>query len=47
MYQEAEELGFYTAPSGRKIPRLQMLTIHELLHEDKVFDFPVGYSLEG
>ncbi|MHB9131553.1 MAG: DNA methyltransferase [Armatimonadota bacterium] len=47
MYQEAEELGFYTAPSGRKIPRLQMLTIHELLHEDKVFDFPVGYAVQG
>lgn len=47
MYQEAEELGFYTAPSGRKILRMQMLTIHELLHEGKEFDFPVGYSLKG
>jgi hypothetical protein len=47
MHQEAEELGFYTAPSGRKIPRLQMLTIHELLHEGKSFDFPSGYSLKG
>jgi hypothetical protein len=24
-----------------------MLTIHELLHEDKVFDFPVGYAVQG
>ena len=24
-----------------------MLTIHELLHEGKEFDFPVGYSLKG
>jgi DNA modification methylase len=47
MYQEAEELGYFTAPSGRKIPRLQMLTIHELLHEGKTFDFPVGYAVHG
>jgi len=47
MYQEAEELGYYTAPSGRKIPLLQIRTIHELLHEDKPFDFPIGYSLTG
>ena len=47
MYQEAEELGFVSAPSGRKIPRLQMRTIRELLDERKEFDFPKGYSLKS
>lgn len=46
MYQEAEEIGFFTAPSGRKIPKLQIRTIKELL-EDKAFDFPSGYSLKS
>jgi site-specific DNA-methyltransferase (adenine-specific) len=47
MYQEAAEAGFFAAPSGRKIPRLQIRTIHELLDEGKEFDFPVGYSLKS
>ena len=47
MYQEAEALGFETAPSGRKIPRLQIRTIRELLDERKEFDFPKGYSLKS
>ena len=44
MYREAEELGFFDSPSGRKIPKLQIRTIKELL-ADKEFDFPRGWSL--
>ncbi len=47
MYNEAEEIGFFTAPSGRKIPKLQIRTIQELLKENKTFDFPQGYSLKS
>jgi len=47
MYAEAEEIGFFIAPSGRKIPKLQLRTIPELLDEDKSFDFPQGYSLKS
>jgi len=47
MYQAADEAGFFTAPSGRKIPRLQIRTIKELLEERKEFDFPKGYSLKS
>ena len=47
MYNEAEELGFFIAPSGRKIPKLQIRTIRELLEEGKEFDFPQGYSLKS
>jgi len=47
MYQAAEEAGFFAAPSGRKIPRLQIRTIKELLEERKEFDFPKGYSLKS
>ena len=47
MRQEAEEIGFFTAPSGRQIPRLQIRTIHELLHDKLDFDFPHGYSLKS
>jgi len=47
MYQAAEEIGFFAAPSGRKIPRLQIRTIKELLEEHKEFDFPKGYSLKS
>jgi site-specific DNA-methyltransferase (adenine-specific) len=46
MYQEAEELGFFDSPSGRKIPKLQIRTIKELL-ENKEFDFPRGWSLRS
>jgi len=47
MYNEADEIGFFTAPSGRKIPKLQIRTIQELLKEGKTFDFPQGYSLKS
>jgi len=47
MYQAAEEAGFFAAPSGRKIPRLQIRTIKELLEEHKEFDFPKGWSLKS
>ena len=46
MYAEADELGFFESPSGRKIPMLQIRTIKELL-EGKEFDFPKGYSLKS
>ena len=46
MYREAEELGFFEAPSGRKIPKLQIRTIKELL-EGKEFDYPRGWSLKS
>ena len=46
MYREAEELGFFDSPSGRKIPKLQIRTIKELL-EGKEFDFPKGWSLRS
>jgi site-specific DNA-methyltransferase (adenine-specific) len=46
MQTEAEELGFFDSPSGRKIPKLQVRTIKELL-EGKEFDFPKGYSLRS
>ena len=46
MYREADELGFFESPSGRKIPKLQIRTIKELL-EGKEFDFPKGYSLKS
>ena len=47
MYNEAGQIGFFTAPSGRKIPKLQIRTIKELLEEGKEFDFPQGYSLKS
>ncbi len=47
MYREAEEIGFFTAPSGRQIPRMQIRTIHELLDQSAEFDFPQGYSLKS
>jgi len=45
--EAAEGAGFFTAPSGRKIPKLQIRTIHELLDEGKEFDYPKGYSLKS
>jgi len=47
MYNEAEEIGFFTSPSGRKIPKLQIRTIKELLDKGNDFDFPIGYSLKS
>ena len=46
MYHEAEELGFFDSPSGRKIPKLQIRTIKELI-EGKEFDYPRGWSLKS
>jgi site-specific DNA-methyltransferase (adenine-specific) len=46
MYNEAEEIGFFEGPSGRKIPKLQIRTIRELL-EDKDFDYPKAWSLRS
>lgn len=46
MCREADELGFFDSPSGRKIPKLQIRTIKELL-DGKEFDFPKGYSLKS
>lgn len=47
MRAAAEEIGFFVSPSGRKIPKLQMRTVKELLEELKEFDFPKGYSLKS
>jgi len=47
MHSAAEEAGFFISPSGRKIPKLQVRTIKELLEDDKEFDFPKGYSLKS
>ncbi|HUV04526.1 MAG TPA: site-specific DNA-methyltransferase [Armatimonadota bacterium] len=46
MCREADELGFFDSPSGRKIAKLQVRTIKELL-EGNEFDFPKGYSLKS
>jgi len=46
MCREAEEIGFFDSPSGRRIPKLQIRTVKELL-EGKEFDFPRGYSLKS
>jgi len=46
MYDRAEEAGFFDSPSGRRIPKLQIRTIKELL-DGKEFDFPKGYSLKS
>ena len=47
MRNAAEEIGFFVSPSGRKIPKLQMRTVKELVEELKEFDFPKGYSLKS
>lgn len=46
MYQEAGEIGFFDSPSGRKIPKLQIRTIKELL-DGKEFDYPRGWVLRS
>jgi site-specific DNA-methyltransferase (adenine-specific) len=46
MYNEAEELGFFTV-GRRKIPKLQIRTIKELLEEGKEFERPEGYMLKS
>lgn len=47
MCNEAEEIGFFDSPSGRKIPKLQIRTIKELIEKGNDFDFPKGYSLKS
>lgn len=46
MRDEADELGFFTIGS-RKIPKLQIRTIKELIEDGKEFDFPQGYLLKS
>ena len=46
MYNEAEELGFFTV-GRRNIPKLQIRTIKELLEEGKEFERPEGYLLKS
>ena len=46
MYNEAEEIGFFTV-GRRKIPKLQIRTIKELLAEGKQFERPEGYALKS
>lgn len=46
MYAEADELGFFDSPSGRKIPKFQIRTIKELLDGNE-FDYPRGWSLRS
>ncbi|MHB9038620.1 MAG: DNA methyltransferase [Armatimonadota bacterium] len=46
MCNEAEELGFFTV-GRRKIPKLQIRTIKELLEEGKEFERPEGYMLRS
>ena len=46
MCNEAEELGFFSI-GRRKIPKLQIRTIRELLDKGNDFDFPEGYSLKS
>ena len=46
MYNEAEEIGFFTV-GRRKIPKLQVRTIKELLEEGKQFERPEGYALKS
>ena len=46
MYDEADELGFFTV-GRRKIPKLQIRTIKELVEEDKLFERPEGYRLKS
>jgi site-specific DNA-methyltransferase (adenine-specific) len=43
MVNEALEAGYVEGFGARKIPRLQILTIKELLEEKKVPDFPEGW----
>lgn len=40
MQREAAEAGFYTSPAGGQYPRIQLLTIKELLEEKKTVQYP-------
>ena len=46
MYTEAEGVGFFKAPSGRKIQKMQIRTIKELM-DGKEFDYPKGWSVRS
>jgi hypothetical protein len=47
MYATAESAGMVTAPNKRLLPKLQILTLHELMAEGKRFDIPQGYTLKS
>jgi hypothetical protein len=40
MQREAAEAGFYQSPAGGQYPRLQLLTISDLLLKKKKVDYP-------
>ncbi len=40
MQREAAEAGFYNSPAGTKYPRVQLLTIKDLLEDGKRVEFP-------
>lgn len=40
MIREAAEAGFYDSPAGRRYPRIQLLTIRNLLLENKQVEYP-------
>jgi site-specific DNA-methyltransferase (adenine-specific) len=44
MRQEAEELGFLEGYGSKKIPRLQLRTLREILEDKHDFDIPMGYQ---
>jgi site-specific DNA-methyltransferase (adenine-specific) len=41
MQREAAEAGFYTSPDGRKYPRLQLITIKDILEGAKTVQYPL------
>ncbi len=44
MRQEAEELGLLEGYGSKKIPRLQLRTLREILEDKRDFDIPMGYQ---
>ncbi len=46
MRQEAEGLGFVEGYGSRRIPRMQLLTIREILEESKRPELPLGYMVQ-
>ncbi|HEX9751271.1 MAG TPA: DNA methyltransferase [candidate division Zixibacteria bacterium] len=48
MRDAADEVGFFESPGGkRKIPKLQLRTVKELLEEEEEFDLPRGYMIKS
>ena len=41
MQREAAEAGFYASPDGKKYPRLQLLTIKDILEGTKTVQYPL------